>query len=147
MTDANKQIADLKVEVDQLKASLAPTPNDAAAMGRWKDEMRAIADRREAQAYRPSPDEIAAFRAACPDEVIHGIAMRDARAPQGPCSQGPASATVSHVRGPVGGTGWREASPLGPPPGLRYVDAQLDAQDRRDLDERIMQEALAGEPK
>jgi hypothetical protein len=31
--------------------------------------------------------------------------------------------------------------PLGPPPGINYIDAQLDAQDKRDKAERIKQEA------
>jgi hypothetical protein len=58
----------------------------------------------------------------------------------GPCSQGPASATVSNVRAPVG-TGWREASPLSNPPGINYADRLMDAQDAKDRHERIVEEA------
>jgi hypothetical protein len=33
---------------------------------------------------------------------------------------------------PGGGTGWRDAAPLGPPPGINYVDRLIDAQDAKD---------------
>ena len=150
MTDA--EIAELKATVEQLKASLAPTPNDAAAVGKWRDEMHQLRERR-ASAHLPfSRSDLAAMEFACPDHVAKAIAMRDNRAPQGPSSAGTSGQTmrVSTSPGIIGSnTGWSREIPLGPPPGLRYVDAQLDAQDRRDLDEKIMQEALmkAGEPK
>ena len=35
------------------------------------------------------------------------------------------------------GTGYRDASPLGPQPGINYVDALCDAQDARDRAEKI----------
>jgi hypothetical protein len=39
------------------------------------------------------------------------------------------------------GTGWAHETPIGPPPGLRYVDAQLDAQDAKDRQELIEKKA------
>jgi hypothetical protein len=42
---------------------------------------------------------------------------------------------------PGSGTGWAHETPIGPPPGLRYVDAQLDAQDAKDRAELIEREA------
>jgi hypothetical protein len=152
MSDDAKAIANLKAEVDQLKASLAPTPNDAAAVDKWKDEMHELAERRAAAHLPFSRADLDAMRAAAPDNVVKSIAMRDARAPTGPSSAGASGqlTRVSTSPGIIGSnTGWAREIPIGPPPGLRYVEAQLDEQDRRDLDEKIMQEALmkAGEPK
>jgi hypothetical protein len=76
--------------------------------------------------------------------------MRDSRAPTGPSSQGiiPSSQPISNVRVggapniPGGGTGWmRETSIDRPQPGISYVDAQLDADDRRWRADLIQQEA------
>jgi hypothetical protein len=38
------------------------------------------------------------------------------------------------------GTGWRDEAPLGPPAGIKYVDAQVDAQDAKDRAELIERE-------
>jgi hypothetical protein len=42
---------------------------------------------------------------------------------------------------PGSGTGWAREIPIGPPPSLRYVDAQLDAQDAKDRQELIEKKA------
>jgi hypothetical protein len=42
---------------------------------------------------------------------------------------------------PGSGTGWSHETPLSPPPGLRYVDQQIDAQDMRDRKELIEKKA------
>jgi hypothetical protein len=42
---------------------------------------------------------------------------------------------------PGSGTGWAHETPIGPPPGINYVDAQLDAQDARDRADRVRQHA------
>src|SRR5262249_22552957 len=70
---------------------------------------------------------------AVPDDVMHGI-VRDNQAPKGPSSQDaiPSSQHVSNVRG----TGWGREILIGPSMHQRYVDAQLDAQDAKDLRER-----------
>jgi len=39
------------------------------------------------------------------------------------------------------GTGWAHETPIGPPPGLRYVDQQIDAQDAKDRAELVEREA------
>jgi hypothetical protein len=80
---------------------------------------------------------------ATPTDMLHNIAMRDNRAPTGPGSAIPSSQQLTNVRGSnvVRGTGWVDAAPLTPPPGIRWVDAQLDAQDAKDRAERIAQEA------
>jgi hypothetical protein len=60
-----------------------------------------------------SRDELAAMRAAAPDDQCREIAMRDARAPTGPSSQGiiPTSQPLSNVR-VGGGGGWQRTIPI-----------------------------------
>jgi hypothetical protein len=80
---------------------------------------------------------------AVPDHVMSGV-VRDSHAPRSPTMHGPADqVTASSPRGGSAGdgTGWARSIPLGPPPGLRYVDAQIDAQDRKDRRELIEQKA------
>jgi hypothetical protein len=67
--------------------------------------------------------------------MVRDIAMRDNRAPQGPSSQGviPSSQGIGSVRvGGGNGTGWLPERPLGPQPGINYVDQLCDAQDVKD---------------
>src|SRR5262249_24806457 len=84
---------------------------------------------------------------AVPTDLIRNVALRDDRAPTGPSAQGviPSSQQMSNVRPGGGvpgmGTGWAHEVPLSNPPGIRYVDAQLDAQDAKDRAERIAQDA------
>jgi hypothetical protein len=109
----------------------------------FDDEMRQLAERRANHAVPPS---VVRDWAVIPDKDVRGI-VHDNQAPQGPSAQGviPSSQQMSNVRGtggvPGGGTGWAREIPLGPSVHQRYVDAQLDAQDRRDLHERIVAEA------
>ena len=67
---------------------------------------------------------------AVPDRMVREIALRDARAPTGPSSQGaiPSSQQVSNVRGTNvagSGTGWAHSVPL-----------TADDRDRKSLAER-----------
>src|SRR5215472_6258548 len=130
-----KQTADetaaLKREIDALKAA-QPKPIDWAEQDRvaakFRDEMRALSEGRMAMATPPS---VVREFAVLDDATVKGIALRDARAPQGPSSQGaiPSSQQVSNVRGsggiPGGGTGWAHAIPL-----------SADDRDRKSLGER-----------
>jgi hypothetical protein len=83
---------------------------------------------------------------AVPTNMLRGI-VRDNQAPQGPSSAGaiPSSQQVTNVRG----SGWSREIPLGPPPGIHYVDQQCVVDAGKDKVERIRQEALlkAAEPK
>jgi hypothetical protein len=70
---------------------------------------------------------------AVPDHVLRGI-VRDNQAPQGPSGQGvvPSSQQITGLHpggGPADTSGWREAAPLGPPPGIQWVDALCIADD------------------
>ena len=67
-------------------------------------------------------------------QLAHDIAMRDARAPTSPSSQGviPTSQQISNVRGAGGFRGWQAEVPLSNPPGTNYADRLMDEADRRD---------------
>ena len=71
--------------------------------------------------------------------------VRDNRGPTGPTGAIPRSQQAGSGGGsanvPGSGTGWAREIPIGPPPGLRYVDAQLDAQDAKDRQELIEKKA------
>ena len=97
------------------------------------------------QRYDPTagmrmPDSaLRAMVAAVPDNVMRDV-VRDNRAPTTPATI-PSSQSTGPRPSAGDGTGWGAAAPIGPPPGLRYVDAQLDAQDAKDKAERIRQDA------
>ena len=84
---------------------------------------------------------------ATPTDMLRDIALKDNRAPTGPSAQGviPSSQQMSNVRGtggvPGGGSGWYAPTPLSNPPGTNWADRLMDAQDARDRQERIMQDA------
>jgi hypothetical protein len=65
----------------------------------------------------------------------------DARKPNPiQASQSPLTTTSSQSQPQRRGSGWIEERPLESPPGLKYVDAQLDAQDAKDRAELIERE-------
>ena len=140
MSDS-KQIAELKAEIEKLKAAVTPTRSDPAAEARFKDEMHAMAERRAERMSTFSREELADFERAVPTSIVKDIAMRDGRAPQGRPGVIP-NQQASDVRGPVGGTsGWREATPLANPPGVNWADRLMDHQDAVDRHDRIVEAA------
>ena len=81
---------------------------------------------------------------AVPDSMMRDIAMRDGRAPTGPSAQGvvPSSQPLSNVRtGGGGSSGWREPTPLGPPPGVAILDQIMDHEDAKDRAELVERHA------
>jgi hypothetical protein len=139
MTKQTDEIAALRKRIEELEAKAKPPEPEKPFVPQ------------PYQRYDPTagmcmpPSALAAMVAAVPDHVIREIAMRDNRAPTGrpgmiPTSQqstgGGGSANV-----PGSGTGWAHQTPIGPPPGLRYVDQQLDAQDAKDRQELIEKKA------
>jgi hypothetical protein len=102
------------------------------------------------QRYDPTagmrmPDSaLRAMVAAEPRGFMQGV-MRDNRGPSTPTGMIPRSEQSSSGGGaanvPGSGTGWAHETPIGPPPGLRYVDQQLDAQDAKDRAELVEREA------
>ena len=141
------EIAALRAEVDALKAA-QPKPQQTweeieASAAKFRDEMHQM---REGRMSLATPPSVVREFAVLDDATVKGIALRDARAPTGPSSQGaiPSSQQVSNVRGANvagSGTGWAREIPLGPSMHQRYVDAQLDAQDAKDRRELIEQKA------
>jgi hypothetical protein len=132
----------LQAEIERLKAA-QPTPIDHAAAARWKDEQHASAERRAA-AYNPfTRSQLAEMQAAAPDNVCAGI-VRDNRAVPGRRSALPPSQQLSNGRDsepPSNTTGWRDAIPIGPQPGIQHVDRLLDEADRRDRLALVQEEA------
>jgi hypothetical protein len=88
------------------------------------------------------PSALRAMVEAEPRGFMAGVLRDNRGAPTGPTGMIPRS-TGGGPAASGSGTGWGHSTPLAPPPGLRYVDAQLDAQDAKDKAERIRQEASA----
>jgi hypothetical protein len=141
------ELAALKKKVEELEAKVSPPKSDFVPMSdaEWVDRMHQMRERRMSQASNFHPDDLAAMERACPTPMMKEIALRDARAPTSPSGAILSSQQVTGGGGPANvpgsGSGWAHETPIGPPPGLRYVDAQLDAQDAKDTAERIRQHA------
>src|SRR5262245_25813104 len=135
MSKQTDELAKLRAEVDALKAA-QPKPQQTweeieASAAKFRDEMHQM---REGRMSLATPPSVVREFAVLDDATVKGIALRDARAPTGPSSQGaiPSSQQVSNVRGANvagSGTGWAHEVPLSPPPGIQWVDAQLIADD------------------
>jgi len=75
------------------------------------------------------------------DSTMRG-AIRDSRAPTGPASMIPEKFSASQRQSVKQSTPrWRPEIPIGPPPGVVQADRLMDAQDAKDRDERMMEEA------
>ena len=126
------EIAALRAEVEALKAAQPkpePTAEERARATReWIDQMHQIREGRMAMATPPS-----AIRdwAVLDDNLVKGVALRDARAPTSPSGAIPRPQQVTGGGGspPSPTPGWVDPTPLGPPPGINWVDAQLIADD------------------
>jgi hypothetical protein len=141
MSNADK-IAALEREIAALKATTpAPTIDTTQAAAQWRDEMHQLRERR-ANSFQFSPSVLREMVAACDTATIQDLARHGTVQS---ASQAGASGQISSVHGSSGlpGTqnGWRNAAPISPPPGIRWVDAQLDAQDAKDKAARIAEEA------
>src|SRR6516164_9164059 len=102
MTKKNDELAALKARVAELeKAKPEPEPEVSREererrAREWASEMHTMREGRMAQATPPS---VVRDFAVLDDRMVKEIALRDARAPTGPSSQGviPSSQTVSNV--------------------------------------------------
>src|SRR6516165_4300818 len=143
MTKKKDEIAKLKKEIADLKASLAPKPEyKGPSPEEWADQMHQLREARASQIPPWMQRECAGgvTAADCADIV------KASHRPTGPSAQGPQrfSELRDNVPSAGGGSGWVDARPLGPPPGLQWVDRQLDAQDAKDRGaERLQQAAQA----
>jgi hypothetical protein len=129
-TDTDKKIADLEREVAALKAKSTPTPTDP------RETERSIAEHidrmhqmREGRMAMATPPFVIRDFAVLDDRMVKEIALRDARAPTGPSSQGaiPSSQQLSNVRTGGAGSGWVDPRPLGPQPGIDLIDRGVNA--------------------
>jgi len=129
---AKEELAALKREVEELKAKLAPPKPFVSEPYQRYDPTAGMC---------MPPSALAAMVAATPANFMRDV-VRDNRAPSTPTGTIPRSTGGSGPANvPGSGTGWAHETPIGPPPGLRYIDAQLDAQDARDRAELIEREA------
>jgi hypothetical protein len=134
--DTENELAALKPRVAELERSKvesapAPKPFDPTAAARWRDEMHQMAERRASNYGGFSRADLRAFSAAAPDDVVKGIALRDARLVPTSSRPGmiPSSQQPTSVR-PVGsGSGWVAPAPLGPPPGVAQADRLMAHED------------------
>jgi hypothetical protein len=124
-------------EIEELKKELAEQKAKVEALERANKPKEPF----KPQPYEPidwtarmsmPPSALRAMVEAVPDRVMRDI-VHDNRAPTGPTGAIPtsqqSSAGSSPANVPGSGKGWVEPTPLGPPPGINWVDAQLIADD------------------
>jgi len=139
MSDDKEELASLRKRVEELEAKAKPPAKSdfvPKTDAEWIDEMHQMRERRMSLASNFHPDDLRAMERAAPTAMVKEIALRDARAPTGPSSAVPRSQQVSGDQGSgasagSGGSGWRDATPIGPPPGIGWVDAQCIADEVR----------------
>jgi hypothetical protein len=131
MTEQEKdKIAALEARVAELEEKAKPKPEPEP----FKPQPYQRYDPTEGM--RMPPSALQAMVAAEPRGFMKAV-VHDNRAPTGRPPMIPSSQQISGGSGggdaaPVNKSGWVDAAPIGPPPGIRYVDAQIDEQDRRD---------------
>jgi hypothetical protein len=135
--DTADKIAALEAEVAALKAKVDPPKSTFVPMSdaEHRDMVHQMRER-QANTWMP-PSAVQEMVAAEPKGFMHDVALRDNRAPTGRPGMIPDSRQPS---GPAGGaantTGWRDATPIGPPPGIGWVDAICIADDVRQRKEK-----------
>jgi hypothetical protein len=140
MTDIKKAVAEeVARQLAELKAKEAKPESTFKPMSdaEWRDHVHQMRER-NASVIPPW------LRDACAGGVTEADAADIRQARHRPTGRpGMIPEQRSNVRSNVAGsgTGWVDATPIGPSPHQRYVDAQLDAQDAKDRAERIAQEA------
>ena len=128
------ELAELKARVAELERAAKPEPKSE-----FKPEPFERYD--PTANFSMPPSALRAMVAAEPRGFMRGV-VHDNRAPTGRPGMIPQQSTSS--RPSAGdGTGWAREIPLGPSMHQRYVDAQFDAQDAKDRQERIQQAASA----
>jgi len=110
---------------------------------------RRLSVERQIKAARARGDDwMVPMLQACDTSFIQDVVRDQQNAPRGQ-SQAGASGQVIKVSSNAGlpgsnTTGWRDARPLGPQPGINHVDRQLDEQDRRDRAELVQRAEAMG---
>jgi hypothetical protein len=133
MDDLAKRIAALEAELAALKAEVKPAEPTLKAKGAWPKYD-------PTEGFRLPPSAAKAMAAVVPD-VKDRSKLPDTRRASYPEPGGFGPPPRSTGLGAVErGSGWIEPSKLEGPPGLRYVDQQIDVQnqiDKRDLERRL----------
>ena len=132
MSKQTDELAALKREVEELNTKLSPPKPFVPQPHQQYDPTAGMC---------MPPSALAAMVAAVPSNFMRDV-VRDNRAARTPAtipSSQPTGGGQANV--PGSGTGWAHETPIGPPPGLRYVDAQLDAQDAKDRQELVEKKA------
>src|SRR6516164_908612 len=126
MTDEPKkdEIAELRAEIEALKAKVDPPKSKFVEMSdaEWRDQMHQAAERRMSMAMPPSVHQYFADGVTAADRAD---LARIARAPTSPSGAVPGAQQSGGGPQPSPTPGWSEPRPLGPPPGINYVDQQL----------------------
>jgi hypothetical protein len=139
MTTKDDELAALKKEVNELKASIKKPPPDMATMEKeFREYQNQLHQMREAQMSRASAFTAAdyrAFEAACSTKDLQDIVRHSAV--QSPSSiNAPNQKADPAPKVEPNKSGWVEPRPLGPQPGINHVDRLMDEQDRREELER-----------
>jgi hypothetical protein len=107
----------------------------------WRDKMHQASEARMSRASAFSHDQIAAMQAAAPPDTINDLVTHGVvREPSAAGSSGLVT-KVSANPGLPGSTGWRTATPIGPPPGVALADRLMDHQDAIDRHHLMVEEA------
>jgi len=138
MSSTKEEVAQLKAEVAALKAAQAPPKSREeieADCRAFQDEMHQLRERQMSNIPTP-PEQLRAYAAACPPGTAHDLWRHGTV--QSP-SQAGASGQVTRTSTAPGipGSGWAKERPLGPQPGINYVDAIAIADDVRQRAELI----------
>jgi hypothetical protein len=123
----------LRKRVEELEAKAKPpAPIDwERRIAEHNDQVHQMREGRMAHASNFHPDDLRAMEAACPTSQMKEIALRDARAPTGRPGMIPNSGAGDPRPSAGDGKGYVDPRPLGPQPGIHWVDAQLIADDVR----------------
>jgi hypothetical protein len=128
---SEERIAKLERELAELKAQVKPAPEPPKAREPWPKYDPTEGFRMPASAVQAMVDVVPDMRAIV-EEQRHGRSE-----PGG--FLGPEK-TVAKEKG----SGWRNPTPLEPPPGVAICDQLMDVQDKIDRAERIRGFGLAG---
>jgi len=128
MTDEN-ELAALKKKVEALEAKLSPPKSDFKPMSdaEWIDEMHQMRERRMSMATPPS---VVRDLAVIPDHIVKGI-VEDRHAPTSASGMIPSSQQRAEPGSKSSTPGYVDPRPLGPPDGIKWVDAQMIADEVR----------------
>jgi hypothetical protein len=132
MTEPIIPVAEALKNFDVLAQQICDAPRELKALAFW-----AIA---EIDRLRANPTQRAMLEAV-PDRLMRDIVNDQRRGVSEPSSM--ATAPGARAPEPRGGTGWIDAQPLKPPPGVDILDRMMDAEDAKDRAAQIVEAAMA----